>query len=294
MIYKGSATALVTPFNDDKSVNYSELERLVDFQIENGTDALVICGTTGEASTLSDDEQIEVIRTAVVRANHRVPVIGGAGSNDTAHGVELCKRSQAAGADAVVLVTPYYNKTTQKGLVVHYKAMAKAIDIPIVLYNIPGRTGLALEPETIFTLCTETDTIIALKEASGNYEKISRTAQLCADRLDMYSGNDNEILPIMSLGGKGVISTVANVVPKEIHEMTSLFMDGKIEEAAKIQLKLIPLINALFKEVNPIPVKAALAMMGFKTGGYRPPLVEMENANYENLRREMQSVLEKQ
>ncbi|GHV41738.1 4-hydroxy-tetrahydrodipicolinate synthase [Clostridia bacterium] len=293
MLYKGSGVALVTPFNKDKTVNFAAFERLIDFHLENGTDALIVCGTTGEASTLSDEEQIELIRFAAAKVNKRVPVIGGAGSNDTEHGVKLCKLSQQAGADGLVLVTPYYNKTTQKGLIAHYTEMAKAVDIEIMLYHIPGRTGLTMEPKTIHALVRDVDNITSIKEASGKIDAIAETAYLCGDKLAIYSGNDNEILPIMALGGVGVVSTIANVIPKLLHEMTALFLAGKVDEAAKIQISIIPLVTALFKEVNPIPVKAALNMMGFDVGGYRMPLVEMEDANYENLRKEMKFVLGK-
>jgi len=284
-IFTGSGVALITPFNDNenKTINYDAFARLIEFQIENQTDALIVCGTTGEASTLSDDEQIEAIRFAVEKAKKRVPVIAGAGSNDTKHGIELCKKSEKAGADACLLITPYYNKTTQKGLIEHFTATAAAIDIPIILYNLPGRTGLNMFAKTTAEL-SKIDNIVAIKEASGNMEQIAETAYLCGDGFDIYSGDDSATLPIMSYGGKGVISVVANVAPKQTHDMTASFLNGDIKAAAKLQLGLLPLMSALMCEVNPIPVKAALNMMGFGVGGYRAPLTTMEDANYNRLK----------
>ncbi len=282
-IFTGSSVAIVTPFQDGK-VNYPLLQKLLEFQLQNHTDAITICGTTGESSTLTDDEQIECIRFTVEQVNKRVPVIAGTGSNDTDHGIELTKRAYAAGADAALLVTPYYNKTTQKGLIEHYTLMAQAVDIPIILYNVPGRTGLNLAPKTVAEL-SKIDTIVALKEASGNISQIAEIAALCGDRLDLYSGNDDQILPLLSLGAKGVISVVANVAPKETHDVVQKFFDGDFAGSLSLQLDLLPLIQALFIEVSPIPVKAALELMGYPVGVGRRPLTTMEPANLEILKK---------
>lgn len=282
-LFTGSGVAIVTPFREDGSVNYDAFAKLIDFQIENGTDAIIVCGTTGEASTLTDDEQIETIRFCVEKVNKRVPVIAGAGSNHTAHGIELCKKSRNAGADGLLIVTPYYNKTSQKGLITYYTNMAGSVDIPVIIYSVKSRTGLNIAPETVKKLC-EIDNIVAIKEASGDMSQVARISALCGDRLDIYSGNDDQIIPLLSLGGKGVISVLANVAPKNTHDMVKKFLDGDIEESKKLQLDAIELIDALFCEVNPVPVKAALNMMGMNAGGYREPLVEMEQANYSKLK----------
>jgi len=287
-IFTGSGVALITPFKMDGSVDYAKITELIEFQMENHTDALIICGSTGEASTLTDDEQIEVIRTAVCAANKRVPVIAGAGSNYTEHGVELCIRSQAAGADGLMLVTPYYNKTTPKGLVEHYSKLAASVDLPIIIYNIPGRTGLNITPKTAKAI-SEIDNIVGVKEASGNIEQVAEIAELCGDALDIYSGNDNYVVPIMSLGGKGVISTAANIIPAQMRDMTHKYLDGDTVTARKIQLGILELYRGLFCEVNPIPIKAAMNMMGFNVGGYRLPLTSMEPANEAFLRKAMES-----
>lgn len=273
-IFTGAGVAIVTPFKEDGSVNFSVLERMIDFQIANGTDAIIICGTTGEASTLTDDEQIDTISCAVKAAGKRVPVIAGAGSNDTRHGCELCKRSEQVGADGLLIVTPYYNKTTQKGLVEYYKAMAGSVSLPVIMYSVAGRTGLNIEPATVEKLC-EVENVVAIKEASGNLSQVADIAARCGDRIDIYSGNDDQILPLLSLGGKGVISVLSNVAPRQTHDMVVKFLAGDVEGAKKLQLEAISLIKALFIEVNPIPVKAALNLMGMEAGGYRAPLVEM-------------------
>lgn len=288
-VFTGSGVAIVTPFNDDGSINFDAFGKLIDFQLENLTDAIIVCGTTGEASTLTDDEQIECIRFAVSHVNKRVPVIAGAGSNHTEHGAELCKASQRAGADACLLVTPYYNKTTQKGLIEHYTETAKSVDLPIILYNVPGRTGLNIAPKTVLEL-SKIENIVAIKEASGNITQIADVAHLCLSDgggFDIYSGNDDQILPVLSLGGKGVISVLANVAPKNTHDMVANFFAGNIKEAIKLQLDAMPLINALFCEVNPIPVKAALNMMGMNAGGYRRPLTTMDDNNRKTLEQAM-------
>ncbi len=285
-IFTGSGVAIVTPFNGDGSVNYDALKDLIEFQIENSTDAIIICGTTGEASTLTDDEQVNVIKFTVDTAAKRVPVIAGAGSNDTNHGIALAKRCEAVGADALLMVTPYYNKTTQKGLVKYYTDIANAVKIPIIMYSVAGRTGLNIQPKTVAKLA-EIENIVAIKEASGNLSQVAEIAALCGDKIDIYSGNDDQILPLLSLGGKGVISVLANVAPKYTHDMVMNFLQGDIKKATKMQLDAIDLIKSLFIEVNPIPVKEALNLMGKNAGGYRPPLVEMEDENKAKLAESM-------
>ena len=288
-VFTGSGTAIVTPFDDKLSVNYDALGKLIEFQIENGSDAIIICGTTGEASTLTDDEQIEAISFTVKTVNKRIPVIAGAGSNHTEHGAELCKGAQNAGADACLLVTPYYNKTTQKGLIEHFTIIANGLDIPVILYNVPMRTGLNMTPQTMYEL-SKIENIIGVKEASGDISQVAEIASLCGDGFDIYSGNDDMILPILSLGGKGVISVLANVMPNIVHEMCAAYFAGNTKRATELQLKYIPLINALFSEVNPIPVKAALNLMGMNAGGYRRPLTNMEEAHLAALKKEMKAV----
>lgn len=283
-IFTGSAVAMVTPFKSDGSINYDMFEKLIDFQLENGTDALVICGTTGEASTLTDEEQIEAIRFAVSYTNKRVPVIAGTGSNDTNHGVHLSKKAQEAGADALLVVTPYYNKTTQAGLVQHYNIIAGSVDLPIILYNIAGRTGLNITPKTMLQL-SKIPNVAGVKEASGNITQVAEIAYFCGNDFEIYSGNDDQVVALMALGAKGVISAAANVIPKQMHDMVKKFLEGDIWQSRKIQLELLPLINALFMEVNPIPVKHALNSMGFDVGGFRMPLVDMQEDNLEILKK---------
>lgn len=283
-LFTGAGVAIVTPFNDDMSVNYEQLEKLIDFQIENNTDCIVICGTTGEASTLTDEEQLECIKVAVDRTNKRVPVIAGTGSNDTLHGIELSKKAEKLGADGLLQVTPYYNKTTQKGLVEHFTAIANNVSIPIMLYNVPSRTGLNITPQTASKL-SYIDNIVAIKEASGNISQIIDLVATCEGRLDLYSGNDDQIVPLLSLGGKGVVSVVSNILPNETHNIVSKFMEGNIAESLEIQLKMHNVINSLFCEVNPIPVKAALNLMGHKVGDCRRPLTTMEPENLDKLKK---------
>lgn len=282
-IFTGSGTAIVTPFDKDGKVNYELLKKLVEFQLENGTDAIIVCGTTGEASTLTDDEQLESVRFVAEVVNKRVPVIAGAGSNYTEHGVHLCKGSEKAGADALLLVTPYYNKCTQKGLVAHFKQLAGSVDIPVILYSVKSRTSLNMEPKTVLEL-SKVENIVAIKEASSDIVQIAQIAELCGDAMTLYSGNDDQIVPILSLGGKGVISVAANIAPRQVHEMVMKFMEGDIKESLRYQLEILPLVRALFNEVNPIPVKAALNLMGFDVGGYRMPLCEIEDTNLEKLK----------
>ncbi len=273
-IFTGAAIAIITPMNADGSINYKKLGELIDFQIENHTDAIVICGTTGEASTMTDEEHLECIRFAVEKTAHRVPVIAGTGSNDTKYAADLSREAESAGADGLLLVTPYYNKTTQSGLIAHFTAVANAVNIPIILYNIPGRTGMNMDVATVKALAKHPN-IVAVKEASGNISYAAKLIAECGDMIDVYSGNDDMIVPIMSLGGKGVISVLSHVIPKETHDMVQLCLDNNFAEAAKLQIEYLDLINNLFIEVNPIPIKAAVNMMGMDAGPCRLPLCEM-------------------
>lgn len=282
-IFTGAGIAIVTPFYDDGSINYDRLGEMIDNQIENHTDAIIICGTTGEASTMTDDEHLECIKFAVKRTAGRVPVIAGTGSNDTKYAVELSKEAEAAGADALLLVTPYYNKTTQKGLILHFNTIADAVNIPIVLYNIPGRTGMNMEVSTVKELAKHKN-IVALKEASGNISYVAKLIAECGDNIDIYSGNDDMIVPVMSLGGKGVISVLSHILPKETHDMVRLCLDNDFAKATEMQIKYLDLINALFIEVNPIPVKEALNMTGWNVGPCRLPLCEMTEEHKSELR----------
>ena len=290
-LFTGSGVAIVTPFKEDLSIDYDRLKSLIDYQIENGTDAIIICGTTGEASTLTDDEQISCIKAAVEYTAGRVPVIAGAGSNDTKHGINLSKRAEETGVDALLQVTPYYNKTSQKGLYEHFKAVAEAVTIPIILYNVPSRTGMNIEPKTALKL-SEIDNIVGIKEASGNFTQAVALAHLCQGKLDLYSGDDDKVLPLLALGGVGVISVAANVVPQKMHDMVSLYLEGNHQESLAIQLELIPLINALFCEVNPMPVKAALNILGgeLSVGPCRPPLTTLEDYNQKSLESIIKSI----
>lgn len=282
-IFTGAAVAIITPMNADGSINYEKLGELIDFQIENSTDAIVICGTTGEASTMSDEEHLECIRFAVEKTAKRVPVIAGTGSNDTKYAVELSKEAEVVGADGLLLVTPYYNKTTQRGLIAHFTAIADAVDIPIILYNIPGRTGMNMEVSTIRKLA-EHKNIVAVKEASGNISYAAKLIAECGDVIDVYSGNDDMIVPLMSLGAKGVISVLSHVIPKQTHDMVQFCLDNNYAEATKLQIDYLELINNLFIDVNPIPVKEALNMMGMSAGPCRLPLYEMSDDHKDILR----------
>ena len=272
-VFTGSAIAIITPMNPDGSMNLNEMGRIIDDQIQHGTDGIVVCGTTGESATLSHEEHIECIRYAVEKAAGRVPVIAGTGSNDTAFALAISQKAEALGADALLLVTPYYNKTSQAGLVAHYTAIANAVSIPCILYNVPSRTGVNISPATLAELC-KLPNINAVKEASGNIAQVAEIAELCGDELNIYSGNDDQIVPLLSLGGKGVISVVAHVMPKEIHEVCRLWFEGKTKESLAMQLKLFPLCKALFCDVNPIPVKWAMNRIGWKAGPCRLPLVD--------------------
>lgn len=282
-IFTGAGVAIVTPMNEDGSVNFEKLGEIIDFQIENHTDAIIICGTTGESATLSDVEHRDVIKYAVEHTAKRIPVIAGTGSNDTAYCIELSQEAQALGADALLLVTPYYNKTSQRGLVRHYQLVAESVSLPIIVYSVASRTGVNITPETCVELA-KIPNIVAIKEASGNISQVARIKRLCGDELDIYSGNDDQIVPILSLGGAGVISVLSNVMPKETHDICQLFLDGKVEESCQLQLKLLDLCNALFMDVNPIPVKEAMNQMGMNVGECRLPLYRMTDANIEKMR----------
>ena len=286
-IFEGAGVALVTPFKESGEINYSKLEELVEEQIAGGTDSIIVCGTTGEAATLTHDEHIREIKFVCDIVNNRIPVIAGTGSNCTATSVYLSKCAEEAGADGLLLVSPYYNKSTQKGIRVHFTDVAEAVKIPILLYNIPGRTGVNINPETIVDLCKNVENIVGVKEASGNFSAIAKIASLSNGWVDIYSGNDDQIVPLLSLGGKGVISVLSNVAPRQVHDMCELYFKGEVEKSSRMQLDAIPLIEALFCEVNPIPVKEAMNMMGKGVGPFRKPLVEMEPQNRERLRREM-------
>ncbi len=283
-IFTGSAVAIITPFNNNGSINYEAFKNMVETQIAAGTDGIVVAGTTGEASTIDDAEQIKLIKYCVDIVNKRVPVIAGAGSNDTAHAIELAKEAEKAGSDALLIVTPYYNKTTQKGLVKHYAAIAENVNIPIILYSVAGRTGMNITPATVKELA-KIKNIVAIKEASGDLSQIAKIAESCD--IDIYSGNDDQTLPILSLGGKGVISVLANVMPKEVHEMCEKFFANDVAGAREIFLNTLTLANTLFIETNPIPVKTACNLMGMNAGVLKAPLYDMESANLETLKAEL-------
>lgn len=273
LIFEGSGVALVTPFTND-GVNYEVLEELIEFQIDNGTDAIIVCGTTGEPATMSDEEKRDVIRFTVEKVDGRVPVIAGTGSNSTRHSVELSMYAESVGADGLLIVTPYYNKTTQRGLIAHYKTIAMTTKLPIILYNVPGRTGLNMTARTIAEL-SKIENIVGLKEASGNFSQIAEIMTLCGEDLWLYSGNDDQVVPMLALGGVGVISVAANVIPHDMHRMVKYYLAGEGRKSREIQLQAIELIQALFSEVNPIPVKEAVRQIGFDVGKCRMPLVDM-------------------
>jgi len=279
-IFQGSCVAIVTPFTDT-GINFKKLEELIEFQIENGTDSILICGTTGESSTMPNKEHRETIKFAVEVINKRVPVIAGTGSNDTFHAVELSKYAQSVGSDAALLVTPYYNKTTQKGLYEHFKMIANSIDIPVILYNVPSRTGLNINPETVISL-SKVKNIVAIKEC--NINQVAEIIYKCDDSFSVYSGNDDLAFSVLSLGGKGLISVMANIIPKETHKMIKHYLDGNIAESRNLQFKYLELIKALFIEVSPIPLKAAMNLLGFEVGKCRLPLVDLSESNFEYLK----------
>ena len=286
-IFKGAGVAIVTPMYEDGKVNYDKLEELLEQQIAGGTDAIIICGTTGESSTLTHEEHLDVIRYTVEKVAKRIPVIAGTGSNCTATAIYLSQEAEKAGADALLLVTPYYNKATQNGLIAHYTAIAESVKLPIVLYNVPSRTGCNIQPQTAVYLAKNVENIVAIKEASGDISQVATLMQMADGCIDLYSGNDDQIVPMMSLGAKGVISVLSNVAPKETHDIVALYNEGKVKESCDLQLKALPLIHALFSEVNPIPVKKALNLMGKEVGPLRGPLSEMEEEHAAKLAEEM-------
>lgn len=286
-IFTGAGVAIVTPFHEDGTVNYEKFAELIEYQIAHKTDAIVVCGTTGEASTLTHEEHLDVIKYCVEQVNGRVPVVAGTGSNCTETAIYLSQEAEKHGADGLLLVTPYYNKATQKGLFAHFKAIADSVKIPILLYNIPGRSGVNLNPETTVKLCTEVENIVGVKEASGNISQIAKLMSLADGKVDLYSGNDDQIVPILSLGGKGVISVLSNIAPEETHDICEMYFTGDVAGSAALQLRAIELIDALFCEVNPIPVKKAVSLMGIEAGPLRMPLTEMEPANAEKLENAM-------
>lgn len=286
-IFKGAGVAIVTPMKDNLEVNYDKLDEILEEQIAGKTDSIVICGTTGESATLSEEEHLEAIRFTIERVNHRIPVVAGTGSNCTQTAIQMSKEAEEAGADGVLLVTPYYNKATQNGLIAHYTAIANEIKIPAILYNVPSRTGCNLAPATVVSLAKNVKNIVGIKAASGDLSQIAKMMSMADGCIDLYSGNDDQVLPILSLGGVGVISVLSNVAPRQTHDMVAKFLEGDVKGAAKIQLDAIPLINALFCEVNPIPVKTALNLMGMQVGPTRMPLCEMEPENEARLAKAM-------
>ena len=285
-IFEGSGVALVTPFDDNNNINYNELEKLINFHIDNKTDALVVCATTGEAATLTDEEKSSIIKFCVEITRKRIPIIAGTGSNNTIHAIELSKRAEQLGADACLVVTPYYNKKTQKGLFQHYKNIAESIQIPVMLYNVPARTSMNLLPETVYQL-SKIKNIVAIKDASGDISQVAKIAELCGSKIDIYAGNDNQVVPTLSLGGKGVITVLGNIAPKEVHNMVMAYLQGDLKVALSIQLQSLDLISVLFREISPSPVKNALSMMGFDTKNLRMPLIEIDDITKENLAKEM-------
>ena len=286
-IFKGAGVAIATPMKENLEINFDKLDEMLEEQIAGGTDAIIICGTTGESSTLTHEEHLDVIRYTVEKVAKRIPVIAGTGSNCTATAIYLSQEAEKAGADALLLVTPYYNKATQNGLIAHYTAIAESVKLPIVLYNVPSRTGCNIQPQTAVYLAKNVENIVAIKEASGDISQVATLMQMADGCIDLYSGNDDQIVPMMSLGAKGVISVLSNVAPKETHDIVALYNEGKVKESCDLQLKALPLIHALFSEVNPIPVKKALNLMGKEVGPLRGPLSEMEEEHAAKLAEEM-------
>ena len=287
-IFKGAGVAIVTPMNADESVNYEKLQQLLEEQIAGGTDAVIICGTTGESSCLTVEEHLDVIKACIEYVDHRIPVIAGTGSNCTRDAIHMSQEAEQMGADGLLCVTPYYNKATQKGLIEHYTKISDAVHTPIILYNVPSRTGCNLQPETIAYLAKNTENVRAVKAASGNISQIAKVKALAGDKIDLYSGNDDQIVPILSLGGIGVISVLSNVAPRQTHEICQAWFDGEVEKSARLQLEAIDMIEALFCEVNPIPVKTAMNLLGKEVGPLRAPLCEMEPKNLERLKKSLQ------
>lgn len=286
-VFTGAGVAIVTPFHSNGDINFEKLEELIDFQCNHGTDSIIVCGTTGEAATLTEEERGLCVRRAVQFTRGRIPVIAGVGCNDTKMAIARAQEAEKAGADGLLAVTPYYNKATQRGLIVHYKAIAGETILPLILYNVPSRTGCNIAPETVATLVKEVDNIVGVKEASGNLSQVAKIMSLTDGNVEMYSGNDDQIVPILSLGGIGVISVLSNVAPRETHDICKKYLAGDIKGSVELQLKAIPLIESLFCEVNPIPVKQALNLMGFQVGGLRLPLTELEDKNTEKLAKAM-------
>ncbi len=286
-VFTGAGVAIVTPFHEDGSVNYDKFAEIIEEQITKGTDAIIVCGTTGESACLSEEEHVDVVKFCIERVNHRIPVVAGTGSNCTDTAVHLSKDAESYGADAVLTVSPYYNKATQNGLFAHYKKIADSIKIPMILYNVPSRTGCNIAPETVVRLCKEVSNVAGVKEASGNISQVVKLMSMSDGKVDLYSGNDDQIVPLLSVGGLGVISVLSNVAPKQTHDICQKFFDGDVEGAAKAQLDAIPLIDALFCEVNPIPVKTAMNLMGKGVGPLRMPLSPMEPQNVEKLKKAM-------
>ena len=288
-IFKGAGVAITTPFLANGEVDYDTFRDQIEYQIQNGTDAIIVCGTTGEASCLSHEEHLDCIKFCVEVVNKRIPVIAGTGSNCTETAIYLSTEAEKYGVDGLLVVTPYYNKATQKGLIEHYTMVANSVKLPIIMYNVPSRTGCNILPDTAAKLCKNVPNIVGIKEASGDISQVAKVALLCGDDIDIYSGNDDQIIPILALGGKGVISVLSNVAPKQTHDICQAFFDGDTAKAAKLQIEAIPLVGALFCEVNPIPVKKAIELQGRDTGVVRRPLTEMEPQNAERLKKEMQA-----
>lgn len=286
-VFKGCGTAIITPFTTD-GVNFEEFKKMLEFQIREGTDAIIVCGTTGESSTMTEKEKKETIKFVVDVVNKRIPVIAGTGSNCTKNAIEMSKYAESVGVDALLIVTPYYNKTTQQGLIEHYKTIAHEVKIPIIMYNVPSRTGVNILPKTCFEL-SKIENIVAVKEASGNISQVAEIANLCRENLAIYSGNDDQILPVLSVGGSGVISVLSNIIPKDVHNMVYSFLDGNIKNAIKLQLNTLNLTASLFSEVNPIPIKAACNMLGYDVGIPRLPLIEMSVEAKEKLKQEIKN-----
>ena len=284
-IFTGAGVAIITPFNEDETINFEEFGKIIDDQIANSTDAIIVCGTTGESSTMTDEEHISAMKYCVEKVAGRVPVIAGTGSNCTTEAINISKQAEAVGANGLLCVTPYYNKCTQEGLYQYYKAISDAVNIPIIMYNVPSRTGTTIQPETAVRIAKEVKNVVAIKEASGNISAVAKLASIADGCIDIYSGNDDQVLPILSLGGKGVISVWSHVAPKKVHDMVYAYLDGDTATATKLQLEAINVINALFCEVNPIPVKAAMNMLGYKAGSLRAPLTELSDEHKELLKK---------
>ncbi len=286
-IFKGAGVAIVTPFKEDESIDYDRLDELINFHCENGTDSIIICGTTGESATMTEEEHLECVKFTIERTKGRIPVIAGTGSNCTRTAVEMSREAESYGADGLLLVTPYYNKATQAGLIAHYTAVAKEVKTPIIMYSVASRTGCNIEPATVAALVNNVENIVGIKEASGNIGQVARIMALTDGNIDLYSGNDDQIVPLLSLGGKGVISVLSNIAPRETHDMCEKFFEGDVKGSAELQLRALPLVNQLFCEVNPIPVKKAMQLIGMDCGGLRMPLTELTKVHEESLARAM-------